>query len=514
MTGQRTGRDRRPHSPVAAPEIPDPGARFPNLCRFFVNKGGLPGRGQKGSAMRGLFRLAAIGTICVAAVTALTSSVGATDAPGTYIVSATGSVLTLTALGALDISGAASSASSGSGKATTATGSGVSSPLGSSTATASESTAGASNTPAQSCGPLPAFSVPGLAALSSACGSASASEDANGDPTATSTGTLPELDLGQSVASALPVSTVTNALLPPLQGLLGSVPLPSSASTATTLGALIGDINTVLASPLADLVDVSLGSSTSSVATSTNAAGDTVETSTATTQGIVIKILPTATSALATITVGTNSATTAVDRKTGAVTASDSPSDVSVAVAGQTLLNVGSGTGPQTILAGTPLASTIEVGGGSATPGQGSGSAQAGDLELDLLTGISGGVDLNLVTSQASADGAPAVATTATPPTPAPTAAPAAAPAVVPNVTSVHTGEYWAGSLPLFLVSAMGLAGVILITRRRIAAAVRSLHPLARHSTVRSAGGPPPGPASGTSSVPPPVSGPARRQPR
>ena len=178
-------------------------------------------------------------------------------------------------------------------------------------------------------------------------------------------------------------------------------------------------------------------------------------------------------------------------------------------------VSVGEGTGPTPILAGTPLASTIEVGGGSATPGQGSGSAQAGDVELDLLTGVNGGVDLNLVTSQTSAHGRPAAATAAAsgaaPATPAATPA-AAAPSVVPNVTSVHTGEFWAGPLPIVLLVGMGLSGLILITRRRLASAARTLLPFNRHSTVGSIGGPPPGPASGTSSVPPPVSEPARWQ--
>src|SRR6202042_3622974 len=110
----------------------------------------------------------------------------------------------------------------------------------------------------------------------------------------------------------------------------------------------------------------------------------------------------------------------------------------------------------------------IEVGGGAATPGQGSGSAQAGDVELDLLTGISGGIDLNLVTSQRSADGAPAAPALPAPVPPA--AAPAAAaPSVVPNVTSVHTGEFWAGPLPIVLLVGMGLTGLLLVARRRIA---------------------------------------------
>ncbi|MGP0031953.1 MAG: hypothetical protein ACLPVF_15785 [Acidimicrobiales bacterium] len=474
--------------------------------------------------MRGLVRLSAVGTLVVAVVAVMTSSAGAVT-PGTYTVSATGSVLTFTALGALNISGAASSATAGSGQPTTATGSGLTSPLGNSTSSASEGTAGASDTPAEACGPLPALSVV-IASASAACGQATAAEDAQGDPTASATGSLPQVTIGTGLSSitapiSSTVSSTVTTLLAPVQTALNSVSSSAGAalptSTGISLSTLISDLEGISLSDVASLVNVNLGTSTSGITTSTAPNGDTIETATASTQGISIELLPglLGGSPLATITVGNNSATTAIDRATGAVTASDDPSDVSVTIAGQTI-NIGEGTGPTPILAGTPLASTIEVGGGSATPGQGSGSAQAGDLELDLLTGINGGIGLNLVTSQTSASGAPAAAAAAPPAPGANQVAQvaAAAPAAVPNVTSVHTGEFWAGTLPVFLLAGMALSGLVLIARRRIVAVARSLSTLARHSTLRSAGGPPPGPASGTSSVPPPVSGPARRQPR
>ena len=480
------------------------------------------GGGGRGYKMRGRLRLLAIATLCVAPIAALTSSAGATDAPGTYNVTATGAVLTFNALGVLTISGAASSASAGSGKPSTATGSGLTLPADSSTSTATESTPGASNSPTQVCGPLPALSVV-VASVGSACGQATASEDSKGNPAATGTGSLPQVTIGSGLSAltapiSSTVSTAVTSLLAPVQTLLTSVSSTAGAALPTTAGislnTLISDLEGISLSSVANLATVNLGTSTSSITTSTNSAGDTIETATTSTVGTSIDLLPglLGGSPLATITVGDNSATTAVDRATGAVTASDVPSDVSVTIAGQTI-NVGEGTGPTPILAGTPLASTIEVGGGSATPGQGSGSAQAGDVELDLLTGVSGGIDLDLVTSQTSADAAAAAGTT-TPPT-TPTATPPIVPAaasVVPNVTTVHTGEFWAGTLPIVLAAGMVLSGLLLISRRRLAAAARSLLPITHHSTNRSTGGLPPGPASGTSSVPPPVSGPARRQ--
>jgi hypothetical protein len=50
----------------------------------------------------------------------------------------------------------------------------------------------------------------------------------------------------------------------------------------------------------------------------------------------------------------------------------------------------------------------------------------------------------------------------------------------VPNVTSVHTGEYWFGTLPIVVLSGMGLAGLALIGRSRIASAIRLFNPTLR----------------------------------
>ena len=51
----------------------------------------------------------------------------------------------------------------------------------------------------------------------------------------------------------------------------------------------------------------------------------------------------------------------------------------------------------------------------------------------------------------------------------------ATAPQAVPGVTTVHTGEYWSGTLPIILMAGMGLAGLLLIGRRRVASLARSL---------------------------------------
>lgn len=99
-----------------------------------------------------------------------------------------------------------------------------------------------------------------------------------------------------------------------------------------------------------------------------------------------------------------------------------------------------------------------------------------GVLDLGLLSALQGGIGVNV--GDVSVTGSSTVATPAvatSPATPTPAAAPVAAPAAVPGVTTVHTGEYWAGTLPIILMAGTGAAGLLLIGRRRIASLARSL---------------------------------------
>ena len=104
-----------------------------------------------------------------------------------------------------------------------------------------------------------------------------------------------------------------------------------------------------------------------------------------------------------------------------------------------------------------------------------------GVLDLGLLSALQDGIGLDLGdVSVTGSSTAPGVATSPATTGPAP-----AAPAAIPNVTSVHTGEFWAGTLPVVVMAGAGLAGLVLIGRRRIAALARSLTP-----TNRRRGGP------------------------
>ncbi|MFC0081084.1 hypothetical protein ACFFRE_02780 [Aciditerrimonas ferrireducens] len=117
----------------------------------------------------------------------------------------------------------------------------------------------------------------------------------------------------------------------------------------------------------------------------------------------------------------------------------------------------------QTLLAGTPLETVVDLG---STSVQGS-SAQAEGASIDLLKGVNGGILLNL--GSASVTGGTG---TATPPKTSPgggssstgvtsqvTTSPTGA--QVTSATSVHTGAWWAGSLP-YLAGAAGLGGLLL----------------------------------------------------
>ena len=79
-----------------------------------------------------------------------------------------------------------------------------------------------------------------------------------------------------------------------------------------------------------------------------------------------------------------------------------------------------------------------------------------------------------------SVHGSSTAATPAVATSPASRATATAVATAVPNVTSVHTGEYWAGPLSVVALVAMGLAGLGLIARRRVVSLARSFPPFAR----------------------------------
>jgi hypothetical protein len=531
------------------------------------------------NAMRGRIRIAtAVAALAIMATAAMSSSVGAaTPTVNPYTVSANGGFISLSLLNLIGLTGGGSSAgatNTASGTDVTASGTGLCATLSESattcptttnansadvintTANATEDSAGASDNPAAACLVPPLSLV--LVSLEAACGTASASQDASGDPTANGEGSLAQLTvglgslpglgditdltnggLGLCPSSAAGTDATTNpagvatgalgGLLSSVQSLLSSANLPLLSGVTTTLcgilngltselgglGGILGGINAST-----NLLSVKIGDSTSAVTNTTNSAGDNVVTSTATTEGVEVNVL-----GLLDVQVLPNTASISIDTNTGIVSdpsatvgvlslaqGSSAPTGISLPDLSSVISNLLNTLGLSGLI--DPTLTTVAESQTSVAPNGLSGSAEAADLKLDLLGGL---VVLNLGDAKVAASSsaaAPVVSAAVLPTTAASVtpAAPVAPAAVVPGVTTVHTGEFWAGPLPIVLVAGMALAGMMLIARRRISSVARSLVPFARHSTFGSAGGPPAGPASGTSSVPPPVSGPARRQ--
>jgi hypothetical protein len=233
-----------------------------------------------------------------------------------------------------------------------------------------------------------------------------------------------------SLLSALPIPDVLGQV--PLDDLTAPVldalaPILDAAKTAgidvdQTVDTLTGVLNDLLSTKA---LDVTLGKATSAVTTTKSAL-----TSTGTAEGATIKLLPVSTTLgeipLATIKVGSSKATATYDRGLGKAVPSFSAALVTVDLAPAlglpaaiSHIEIAPGQ-TQTILAGTPLESTIRLADGHVENlPDGGVKAIADGVSLELLKGIGatsatamdGGVVLQLAHSEAEVAGAPAVVT-------------------------------------------------------------------------------------------------------
>lgn len=249
-----------------------------------------------------------------------------------------------------------------------------------------------------------------------ACGSATASI-ADGNPVSTSEGSVAAIDLsGQNLLDS--VAPVTDTLTDTVAGALAPVcGLLALACPVTDT------VNDVLSSVLdTKTLEVAAGKSVSSVTTE---AGKV--TAKATSQGAVITLLPlpvvggvASTEPLASITVGTATATAVYDRATGVSTPTVDPALVTVKL--NTLLTTTLGI-PDTIsvpigtslivpgTGGTPLETEIVAAAGrTVTNADGTIGAIADAVKIHALKGVSGGILLNLAHAEAGVGGTVAVA--------------------------------------------------------------------------------------------------------
>ncbi len=315
------------------------------------------------------------------------------------------------------------------------------------------------------------------------------------------------------------VTSITQALhLPTLLPSTVSTDSPTD-STCSILGGLVNEINGVpVLGPLVaglvngtslnavmgtSLLSISAVESKSTVATGTGSNGDGTETASAIGDTLDVNVL----SGTLDIKVVPAVASATVDTTTGQTIESCTPGLIQVTVNNGTpnlvslqplgtalnqLLGALEATALQPLLdalLAVPQPGVLNCDAPVTTNGGSSNSVEGGIANLELLpvAGSGGllGVAVNDVSASAAATTAaspstsPSATPTATPAAAAPATAPAAtaapAAATVPGVTSVHTGEFWAGTLPIILLTGMGLAGIMLIGRRRVFSVARSL---------------------------------------
>jgi hypothetical protein len=515
-------------------------------------------------------RMAAVGLVVMTVLTALTSTAGAATTTQ-WNVAGNGGFVSLSVLNVLQLAGGGSEAdASSSGPLAEAEGTGLcpdvsvttnpcptsaTSPVGGnllgSTQDAIAKGSGVTATPTGGGCTLPLNT--GILDVDVSCGTASASTDSSGNPSATGAGSLASVKVSLSLASLLGLGSsagtlcsgataattaggagaggltgTLGTLLGTVNSVLGGLSLPGlngstvdtssnttgacsllggllnslsgSGGAGTGIGILTGVLNQVLglvggnAVAIAPL-SVTVGGSSTSVTTSGNVVTDAVTQS-----PVDINIF-----GLADLQVTPTRASVALDRSTGIVTPSCNAGIVSFSTSGgvQQFLQLGTVTqlvnnllaqlsttlnGLTSFLSSligdllqyNPKGNLLNCSVSSPGP---TANATVSIANAGLLSGLMGGITLAVgdVSASGSATTAtPAVTTSAaTAPAP-PSIAPAAAATAVPNVTTVHTGEFWSGSLPVILLTGMGLAGVMLIGRRRILSAARSMNSIAR----------------------------------
>lgn len=262
-----------------------------------------------------------------------------------------------------------------------------------------------------------------LLSVQTACGEAKAAITAEGIPSAFGQGSVAAIDVGGAQLLTL-LQPVLDLLEPVLDQVIGTVqPLLGSVLGGLQLPLLdqLGiDPSTGLVSSLVDAIEnatslaaVKVGSSTATgVVTGTTDAG--AITTSATAQGAQVDVLPGLAlggAPLLSIIVGDAKSTSTFDRKTGTSTpafdAAVARVRLGLPILGGTITEIPIQLGaPLTLLAGTPLESTISLGAGTTTKNpDGSVSSVADGVTLHLLKGISGGIRLELAHAESAIGG-------------------------------------------------------------------------------------------------------------
>ena len=268
-----------------------------------------------------------------------------------------------------------------------------------------------------------------LLGLELACGESRVSISADGAPAAFGAGSVAGVDLAalglldpviallQSLlAQLLPVvdQTVGSVIntLPAVGGILGPLAGNLGLGSTSTVAPVSGLVNSLLqgVQRATGLVDIRLGASTAEAATTATAV-----TATAKAAGAQIDLLPGLTvggSPLLSILVGDARSVSSFDRATAKSTPTFDAAVVRVRLGlpllGGTVTDIPVGLGaPLTLLAGTPLETTISVGAGRTVtdPNTGAVASYADGVSIQLLKGVSGGIGLELAHAETGAGG-------------------------------------------------------------------------------------------------------------
>ncbi len=253
--------------------------------------------------------------------------------------------------------------------------------------------------------------------LQLACGEAKA-DSTVGAPQAFGQGSVAAIDVGGQQILAL-LAPVLDALTPLLDQVIGTVTGVLNPLLGGLLPGLVSqlglDPNTGLVSSLVDglenatqLASIRLGNSTSQGLSETGKIS-----AIATAQGGQIDVLPGLAlggAPLLSIVVGSAKATSVFDRTGGTSTPGFDAAILTIKLGLPilgTLTEIPVKLGaPITLLAGTPLESTIALGGGTTTKNpDGSVSSVADGVKLHLLKGISGGILLELAHAESGIGG-------------------------------------------------------------------------------------------------------------
>ncbi|MFN2607729.1 MAG: hypothetical protein ABR511_07505 [Acidimicrobiales bacterium] len=363
--------------------------------------------------LRRLGALALSGAILGAVLASAAPGAASANSAEAFAGTAAGRALNLSVLG-LNVTAGGTTALANSSPKAHADGAGLA--LIAATASTADATGpNASQAPPKACG----LNIPlaGILTVDAAC-STSVAATTGGAPTASSATDVLHIELGLLNLVLQLLKPITDALVPMLDQVIGSVTGTLQPLLGGLLDPLLGSLGLNLSSPVSslvaalqkvtNLVTLTVGSSTSGVTTS---AGKV--TALATAKGGEVDVLPGLTvtgGPLLSIVLGSAAATSTFDRTTGVSASSFDPSLLTLKVLGTTV-PVALGA-PITLFAGTVLESTISVGAGRTIKNpDGTVGAVADGVSLQLLKGVGGGIVLELAHAESAVGGAKAVIT-------------------------------------------------------------------------------------------------------